>query len=132
MHRNRDTQTRIDPVCGMAASSHTDLTAEVGGREFYFCSETCRSAFEQDPANFVPVQPADAVLATVKPLEPHGHVPDQAIEASRQQRTQKGSRPELDPRKGAKDPYGEEAINVDEPPDDVVKDGMRDDTVMPG
>jgi uncharacterized protein len=39
-----------DPVCGMPVDRSRALTAEYGGRSFYFCSEQCRSQFELDPA----------------------------------------------------------------------------------
>jgi len=39
-----------DPVCGMPVDRSRALTAEYGGRSFYFCSENCRSQFEVDPA----------------------------------------------------------------------------------
>jgi uncharacterized membrane protein YraQ (UPF0718 family)/YHS domain-containing protein len=35
-----------DPVCGMQVDRHTGLSAEVGGRTYYFCSQHCLHAFE--------------------------------------------------------------------------------------
>jgi YHS domain-containing protein len=34
-----------DPVCGMKVDRANALTAERGGRTYYFCSEHCRRAF---------------------------------------------------------------------------------------
>jgi xanthine dehydrogenase accessory factor len=43
-----------DPVCGMAvAVTEASLTAEHGGRTFWFCGEHCRSAFRRDPAGYL-------------------------------------------------------------------------------
>jgi xanthine dehydrogenase accessory factor len=43
-----------DPVCGMAvAVTGASLTAEHGGRSFWFCGEHCRSAFLRDPAGYL-------------------------------------------------------------------------------
>jgi uncharacterized membrane protein YraQ (UPF0718 family)/YHS domain-containing protein len=37
-----------DPVCGMTVDKAAALTAERGGRTYYFCSEHCRHAFEAE------------------------------------------------------------------------------------
>ncbi|WP_064713750.1 heavy metal translocating P-type ATPase [Rhizobium bangladeshense] len=37
-----------DPICGMMVDKATTLTAERGGRTYYFCSQTCLRTFE-DP-----------------------------------------------------------------------------------
>lgn len=34
-----------DPVCGMIVDDKTALSAEIGGRQFYFCSSTCVNTF---------------------------------------------------------------------------------------
>lgn len=39
-----------DPVCGM--QGEFKLKASHEGREVAFCSETCKSAFEKDPAKY--------------------------------------------------------------------------------
>jgi P-type Cu+ transporter len=46
-------QTVTDPVCLMRidpqeAAAHS----EYQGRRYYFCAETCRLAFEQDPERY--------------------------------------------------------------------------------
>jgi uncharacterized membrane protein YraQ (UPF0718 family)/YHS domain-containing protein len=38
-----------DPVCGMTVDRARALTAEHGGRTYFFCSEDCRGEFERDP-----------------------------------------------------------------------------------
>ena len=53
----------IDPVCGMEANESDDLTAEYGGRTYYFCSTDCRDFFEEHPDRFVE--------------EPHPHLGEQ-------------------------------------------------------
>jgi xanthine dehydrogenase accessory factor len=43
----------VDPVCGMAvAVAEESLTAEHGGRTFWFCSEHCRTAFLREPTGY--------------------------------------------------------------------------------
>jgi uncharacterized protein len=38
-----------DPVCGMKVDRAKALTAEYGGRTYYFCSQHCRDRFEASP-----------------------------------------------------------------------------------
>jgi uncharacterized membrane protein YraQ (UPF0718 family)/YHS domain-containing protein len=45
-----------DPVCGMRVDRDKALTAEVGGRTVYFCSEHCREAFTT-PLGTLPTVP---------------------------------------------------------------------------
>jgi P-type Cu+ transporter len=48
------TTTAIDPVCGMAADPATARrTSEHQGTTFYFCSPSCKKAFDADPASYV-------------------------------------------------------------------------------
>src|SRR2546425_9939496 len=42
-----------DPVCGMYVDKGTHLTAIVGGRKYFFCSETCLETFTA-PAKEMP------------------------------------------------------------------------------
>jgi protein SCO1/2 len=43
----------VDPVCHMrVAANPAGPRATVGGRTFYFCSDSCREQFERDPAKF--------------------------------------------------------------------------------
>lgn len=41
-----------DPVCGMAVLPDKALRKDYKGKEYYFCSETCRKLFEEDPEKF--------------------------------------------------------------------------------
>ena len=43
----------IDPVCGMEVSKDTEWTAEYDGATFYFCSESCRDKFVEDPGTYL-------------------------------------------------------------------------------
>lgn len=48
----------IDPVCGMTVRIATArFRSDVLARPVYFCSEHCRTRFEQDPAKYAPVAP---------------------------------------------------------------------------
>ncbi|MDG6924927.1 MAG: YHS domain-containing protein [Nitrososphaerota archaeon] len=39
-----------DPVCGMMVDEKkTKLKSEHEGKMFYFCSESCKTAFDKDP-----------------------------------------------------------------------------------
>lgn len=43
----------IDPVCGMQVQDEAGaLKTEYAGETYLFCSEDCRSTFEQDPQRF--------------------------------------------------------------------------------
>jgi Cu+-exporting ATPase len=42
------------PVCGMNIDSEESVgTVEYEGKTYYFCSQTCRDAFEADPTSYV-------------------------------------------------------------------------------
>jgi uncharacterized membrane protein YraQ (UPF0718 family) len=41
-----------DPVCGMKVDRARAIRREVGGEVVYFCSESCRHAYEADPARY--------------------------------------------------------------------------------
>jgi YHS domain-containing protein len=41
-----------DPVCGMTVDRGTALRLEHSGRTYYFCSEHCKHAFDDDPARY--------------------------------------------------------------------------------
>jgi Cu+-exporting ATPase len=69
----------VDPVCGMmvdrarAAGSHGHA-----GRDYYFCSESCRQRFAADPERFLAPQegpaPPPAVPGTVYTCPMHPQV----------------------------------------------------------
>ncbi len=43
----------IDPVCGMEVEDKTaEFHSNYGGKEFYFCGETCQLTFEERPEQF--------------------------------------------------------------------------------
>ena len=41
-----------DPVCGMSVEGARGITAEHGGKTYYFCSQQCKATFEKDPAKY--------------------------------------------------------------------------------
>jgi YHS domain-containing protein len=46
--------TAIDTVCGMTVDPATaQRTSEYQGTTFYFCSPSCKKAFDADPASYV-------------------------------------------------------------------------------
>ena len=48
------TNTVIDPVCGMSVNPETTkITTVVEAQSYYFCAESCRKAFEEDPEKFL-------------------------------------------------------------------------------
>lgn len=44
-----------DPVCGQEVEPHdqTTVTAVYQGERYYFCSEACKEAFEEDPERWI-------------------------------------------------------------------------------
>jgi YHS domain-containing protein len=42
-----------DPVCGRAIASDAGYTRAYSGREYHFCSRTCRMLFEQNPSRYL-------------------------------------------------------------------------------
>lgn len=45
--------THRDPVCGMQVEeSGAAGSSEYEGRTYYFCSTTCKSKFDQEPARY--------------------------------------------------------------------------------
>lgn len=52
-----------DPVCGMLVSQDT-FRAWRDGKEFFFCSEYCRRAFQGEPAKYLNVEPTDSADGT--------------------------------------------------------------------
>lgn len=44
----------LDPVCGMEVTPITaEAQSEHEGLTFYFCSETCKKAFDADPLRYL-------------------------------------------------------------------------------
>ena len=51
-----DTETAIDPVCGMTVTvADASFLTEHLGESYYFCAPGCQHSFESDPARFLPV-----------------------------------------------------------------------------
>jgi Cu+-exporting ATPase len=42
-----------DPVCGMQIRKKEAVTTTVKGKKYFFCSEACKSKFEQSPEEFL-------------------------------------------------------------------------------
>ena len=54
--KNNSNKDRIykDPVCGMEVSYKTaPETAIYQKKEYFFCAEVCRRAFEEDPEQYI-------------------------------------------------------------------------------
>jgi YHS domain-containing protein len=41
-----------DPVCGMTVEVTTAYSEAVGGQTYYFCSESCRQRFDENPTGY--------------------------------------------------------------------------------
>lgn len=53
-HHDHAVATAVDPVCGMKVDPSTARhKLEHGGQTYYFCSERCRTKFEDDPAKYL-------------------------------------------------------------------------------
>jgi YHS domain-containing protein len=49
----------IDPVCGMTVEpKRTNLVSTYQGRDYWFCEEACRRAFEANPQKYLVTKPA--------------------------------------------------------------------------
>lgn len=45
---------QVDPVCKMQVDEDTAAeSSEYEGQTYYFCSEVCKSTFDEDPENYV-------------------------------------------------------------------------------
>lgn len=42
-----------DPVCGMGVNEKKSDSYTHRGQKYYFCSPTCKWAFERNPENFI-------------------------------------------------------------------------------
>ena len=50
----RKANESIDPVCGMEVEqSKAAATSTYGGTTYYFCSKSCKTEFDQDPAKYL-------------------------------------------------------------------------------
>ncbi len=43
---------KVDPVCGMEASSDL-LKVDYQGKSYFFCSDYCKQQFEKDPKTYI-------------------------------------------------------------------------------
>ena len=54
LNQTESVKSRIDPVCGMSINSGTTkIIATIEGRQYYFCAEGCRKAFEENPGKYI-------------------------------------------------------------------------------
>jgi len=52
----RTSASAVDPVCGMSVdSAHAAGEREYGGQTYYFCSDSCKTKFDADPARYATV-----------------------------------------------------------------------------
>jgi YHS domain-containing protein len=47
--------TELDPVCKMKVRNESKTISNDNGKEYRFCSEECRKAFEPDPGKYIRV-----------------------------------------------------------------------------
>ncbi|NOY64522.1 MAG: YHS domain-containing protein [Nitrospirae bacterium] len=55
---DRDKNKRADPVCGMLVDKDSPFSSEYQKKDYRFCSEKCKSLFEQEPELFISMQDA--------------------------------------------------------------------------
>lgn len=62
-----------DPVCGMTVDpDRASARSSFDGTTYYFCSETCRRAFEAEPARYArPASESEPADSADVPLERH-------------------------------------------------------------
>lgn len=53
MKQKRKAVPVTDPFCGRSVDPETALRMTWEGKDYYFCSEECRRAFDQDPPGVV-------------------------------------------------------------------------------
>ncbi len=52
--RNNPEAENIDPVCGMPVKpEEAACSYEYKGKKYYFCAESCRDTFMQDPTAYL-------------------------------------------------------------------------------
>ncbi|MBI3926367.1 MAG: HAD-IC family P-type ATPase, partial [Armatimonadetes bacterium] len=68
-------ETLRDPVCGMEVSADSPHRAEHGGRTFYFCRQSCRERFEEDPAAWLKPVPSPGAATYTCPMHPEVRQP---------------------------------------------------------
>ena len=50
---HENSQTEIDPVCGMKVSTSSPLHTHYQGKEYYFCNPSCLDRFKNDPETYL-------------------------------------------------------------------------------
>ncbi len=53
MMKREESEEVIDPVCGMKGNPEDWVSYEYEGKEYYFCSESCRTEFKNNPEKFI-------------------------------------------------------------------------------
>ncbi len=43
----------VDPVCGMTVDESSEYFSSLGGQKAYFCSESCKTTFENNPGYYI-------------------------------------------------------------------------------
>jgi len=99
LHRNRErlgggVGYAIDPVCGMQVeTANAPAHSQIGGAEFWFCSDGCMERFEASPDRFAAAQPTVPGEAVATPetngppidpvcgmsVEPSGEAPHRVL-----------------------------------------------------
>lgn len=51
-HNENNEKFSKDPVCGMRVNEKK-YNSELGGKSYYFCSNTCLSTFKKDPLEYI-------------------------------------------------------------------------------
>ncbi|HWA43881.1 MAG TPA: YHS domain-containing protein, partial [Hypericibacter adhaerens] len=82
-HHSHLTQARTarDPVCGMTVDPATAISAEHGGKTYYFCCEGCRASFVAAPGTYLDARPFELPMPAGADERRHGghgsgHEPD--------------------------------------------------------
>ena len=54
MKKSDSVKSLTDPVCGMSVNPDpAGIMATIGGQSFYFCAESCRKSFIENPKKFL-------------------------------------------------------------------------------
>ncbi|MBT8364730.1 MAG: YHS domain-containing protein [Deltaproteobacteria bacterium] len=55
---NKINKTTSDPVCGMAVESNkAEITVKIDGETYFFCAESCRKSFVENPKKYLCHEP---------------------------------------------------------------------------
>ena len=54
MEQSKSMKSIRDPVCGMTViPASTGFSASIEGKQYYFCAESCRKSFVENPKKFL-------------------------------------------------------------------------------